>query len=54
MARMWVVLGAAMLGLLFREEGFSWPEDGLLGAVAMWIPAALCHGHAPPPPTRRI
>ncbi len=38
---MWGVVGAFVLGLRFHGEGFSWLVDGMLGTVAMWIPAAV-------------
>ena len=39
---MWGVVGAFVLGLLLRGDGFSWLVDGVLGTLAMWIPAAVC------------
>ncbi len=39
---MWGVVGAFVLGLLLHGEGFSWLVDGVLGTLAMWIPAAVC------------
>ena len=39
---MWGVVGAFVLGLLVHGDGFSWLVDGVLGTLAMWIPAAVC------------